>query len=126
MRGLFYDIYRTNLTFKSRFLRFVVIFRYFRFFGTWTLVKPKNRFFKKPGIFRYTEKPPQPTSYIGHYCLIKNLTIARLVSLAVTICGIIQLLFVIVLAKKLYFEKYNENLLLNFMGYIEIMIFMGY
>ena len=31
-----------------------------RLFNTWTLVKPKNRFFKKTGIFRYTKKPPQP------------------------------------------------------------------
>ena len=66
-----YDIYRTNLTFKSRFLRFLVFFQYFRFFGFWTLVKPKNRFFKKTGIFWYTEKLPQP---IQHFlsCALKS------------------------------------------------------
>ena len=39
------------------------------FFGAWTLAKQKNRFIKKPGIFRYTEKPPQP-SYVFIQSLI--------------------------------------------------------
>ena len=43
---------------------------FFLFFGTWTLAKPKNQFFKKLGILQYTEKTAQPNSGQNYLYLI--------------------------------------------------------
>ena len=68
---------RWPLTHQTFLSRFSGSSSFSGFFGSWTLAKPKNRFFKKTGIFRYTEKPPQPTTLptqfiIKWYCLITN------------------------------------------------------